>query len=127
MTSIWKHIFVGILTLVITSVLTCVWSLEAKADLGDQVVNVATVSQSTPTGRLEIDTNPAAFTIEARETPSDIEFFRIAVGAPDAVPTMLNGSDFSPSGALSGPFVPIVNVPIFGGAIFFVAVSGRSC
>jgi len=114
MTSLWKPIFSGLMMLALASVLACVGAPAAHAALGDQVVNVATVSQDTPAGRAALTTNPAIFTIEARETPSQIDFFRIAPGAPDAVPTMLNGSDYSPSSDPNGAFTAIGTVMQFG-------------
>ncbi|MEO1305147.1 MAG: hypothetical protein AAFV37_09235 [Pseudomonadota bacterium] len=78
---------------------------SAHADIGDRVTNVATVTQTDDRRSLTIATNEASFTIEARRTPSEIEFFRVIADAPDAISVQLNGSDYSPSGDLSGPFV----------------------
>ena len=47
------------------------------------------------------------FIIEARTTPSEIEFFRIVQNAPDGLSVQLNGADHSPSGELSGSFVAL--------------------
>ncbi|MEO1553360.1 MAG: hypothetical protein AAFR82_05450 [Pseudomonadota bacterium] len=86
----------------------------AQADLGDRVTNTAYVSQVTPNGTLILPTNEAAFTIEARPTPSEIEFFRIVENVPDAIQIQLNGSDFSPSGELRGPFSSFDTLPLLG-------------
>ncbi|MEO1405475.1 MAG: hypothetical protein AAFV54_03165, partial [Pseudomonadota bacterium] len=37
-------------------------------------------------------------------TPSQIDFFRFAEGAADGIQTQINGSEFSPTGSLTGPF-----------------------
>ncbi|MDJ0919748.1 MAG: hypothetical protein QNI84_01360 [Henriciella sp.] len=79
----------------------------ASAGLGDEVTNIAHVTYETPDGEVQIRTNPAIFRIEARSTPSEIEFFRVAPAAPDAVPVVLNGTDYSPGGGLAGPFLPV--------------------
>ncbi|MEZ5896238.1 MAG: DUF11 domain-containing protein [Parvularculaceae bacterium] len=50
-----------------------------------------------------LSTPPAVFTIEARRTPSTIEFFRVSPNAPDAVAATLNGSDYWDGTA----FVPV--------------------
>jgi uncharacterized repeat protein (TIGR01451 family) len=94
-------------------------AIPAQADLGDEVVNIARISQDTPTGRLEFETNAAIFIIEARDTPSQVDFFRIAPNAPDAQAIKLNGSDYSPTGETDGPFEPITNIAAFGGGAIF--------
>ncbi len=114
MTSSWKQIFAGFLTLAMASVLACSLAPAAYAALGDRVENVASISQETPQGRLELTTGPAVFIIQASTSPSQVDFFRIAPGAPDAALTNLNGSDYSPSGALAGPYQPIEDVALFG-------------
>ncbi|MEM7458357.1 MAG: hypothetical protein AAF331_02735 [Pseudomonadota bacterium] len=110
----WKHIYTALRAIALMCAMIGTMSGWAQADLGDQVSNTAYVSQETPNGTLVIPTNEAAFTIEARRTPSEIEFFRIVENVPDAIQIQLNGSDFSPSGALSGPFSSFDNVPLLG-------------
>jgi uncharacterized repeat protein (TIGR01451 family) len=110
MVSVWKHILVVIVTLALASVLALVHAPAAYADLGDRVTNIATISQDANSGRLVFQTNEASFIIEARQTPSEIEFFRVAAGAPDAVSITLNGSDYSPSGDPADAFLPIEGV-----------------
>ncbi|MEO1642639.1 MAG: hypothetical protein AAFR74_04830, partial [Pseudomonadota bacterium] len=80
---------------------------NALAGLGDEVVNVATITHGEGADRQQFRTNEAVFVIQARATPSTIEFFRHAPGAPDAQTTAINGTDYSPTGALSGPFQDI--------------------
>ena len=75
---------------------------------GTEVVNVATVSYDLDTNvTVSFPTNEAVFVVEAPATPIAIEFFRYAPTSPDAVPTPVNGSDFSPSGDRNGPFGPV--------------------
>ena len=107
MVSVWRRIRGAVVSLVMAGALWGVPSPAAHASLGDQVTNIATVSQDSASGRIQISTNPATFTIEARTTPSQIDFLRVASGAPDAVPVHLNGSQFSPTGSLSGPYQDI--------------------
>lgn len=86
----------------------------AYADLGERVSNTAYVSQETPNGTRVLPTNAAEFIIEARQTPSEIEFFRIVENVPDAISVQLNGSEYSPSGELNGPFSSFNDVPLLG-------------
>lgn len=85
----------------------------AYAQLGREVINVATISYDVNGEPLTFDTPPAIFIVEANRTPSTIEFFRYAPGAPDSFEAMLNGSDYSPTPSSStapspdDPFVPI--------------------
>ncbi|MEL6665001.1 MAG: hypothetical protein AAFQ24_02620 [Pseudomonadota bacterium] len=100
----WKRIVAGLrwiafAVLAMTAVLP-----SATADIGDRVSNTAIISQDAGTGTLSFPTNTAEFTIQPRRTPSEIEFFRIVQNAPDSISVRLNGSDFSPSGELNGPF-----------------------
>lgn len=98
---LFLHVFAAVAW---ATVMSLCLALPAHGDLGARVTNVATVSQDTASGTVTQQTNEAVFTIEARRTPSDIEFFRIVENAPDAISVMLAGSDYSPSGELSGPF-----------------------
>jgi uncharacterized repeat protein (TIGR01451 family) len=104
----WRKLFFDALiacTLVYTMVVAC--AFPAHGELGDRVTNVATISQASPSGAIFQQTNEAAFIIEARQTPSEIEFFRIVQNAPDGLSVALTGSDYSPSGELSGPFTDL--------------------
>ncbi|MCR9080465.1 MAG: hypothetical protein NXH78_15330 [Hyphomonadaceae bacterium] len=102
-----KQIFDALFALVLASVLFVACAFPAFADLGDRVTNVATVSQDSSSGSVVQQTNEAAFIIEARTTPSEIEFFRIVQNAPDGLSVQLNGADHSPSGELSGSFIAL--------------------
>nr|WP_070960683.1 DUF11 domain-containing protein [Hyphomonas sp. Mor2] len=102
-----KLICDALFALALASVVLFACALPAYGDLGERVTNVATVSQASPSGSVVQQTNEAAFIIEARRTPSDIEFFRIVQNAPDGVAVQLHGTDFSPSGELSGPFLAL--------------------
>jgi len=86
----------------------------ATAQLGSEVVNVATMTYNEDDGRVTVVTNPATFTIEAERTPSTIEFFRVSPNAPNAFFDNVNGSDFSPSGELNGPYTS-TGEPVSGG------------
>ncbi|NQY97124.1 MAG: DUF11 domain-containing protein [Henriciella sp.] len=99
-----KLIFDALFAGLLACVTAVVCALPAHADLGDRVTNIATISQDSPSGSIVQQTNEAAFIIEARRTPSEIEFFRIVQTAPDAQAVVLNGADYSPSGELSGVF-----------------------
>ena len=80
---------------------------RAWADLGDRVVNIATVSHETAeNNRITQTTNEAVFIIEALPTPSTIEFFRYAPASGDNFSVRFFGSDYSPSGDGSD-FTPI--------------------
>lgn len=77
-------------------------------ELGETVTNIATMSYPSEDGeRVTVETNPAIFQIEARRTPSTIEFFRFAPNAPSAINDSINGSDYAPSGRVIGPFSAI--------------------
>ena len=99
-----KHIIAAMRSIALLSAWLMTMVAGTHADLGARVSNVASISQDTPNGTLVIATNDASFVIEAKRTPSDVEFFRVVETAPDAISVRLNGSDFSPSGALNGPF-----------------------
>jgi uncharacterized repeat protein (TIGR01451 family) len=108
-----KRIVAGLRWLAFACFAMTAISLSAQADIGDRVSNTAIISQDAGTGTLSFPTNTAEFTIEPRRTPSEIEFFRIIENAPDAIRVNLNGSDFSPSGALNGPFQTFGAVSVF--------------
>ncbi|MEM1086734.1 MAG: hypothetical protein AAGH90_03325 [Pseudomonadota bacterium] len=90
------------------------------AGLGDEVTNIATITHGQNEDRQSFFTNEASFVIQARATPSTIEFFRNAPGAPDARLTTINGTDFSPSGSLNGPFQTIDQIPTLSKTNFSV-------
>lgn len=106
-----------------SSLIRIIWSLVFPAivvmsdiahasDLGASVENIASVSYQQGTSRVSTATAPAIFTIEARRTPSTIEFFRIVRAAPDGFETVLNGSNF----LTNGTFSPVTPIRKLGGA-----------
>lgn len=99
-----KLFFDALLAVALATVMIVACALPAYGDLGDRVTNTATISQASPSGSVVQQTNEAAFIIEARQTPSEIEFFRIVQNAPDGLSVALTASDYSPSGELSGAF-----------------------
>lgn len=90
--------------------LICVMSLgaiapvTAHAQTGAEITNTAFVSFDQGATTLTINTNEVVLVIEGARTSSTIEFFRFAPAAGNAITTNINGSNFSPTGGLSGPF-----------------------
>ncbi len=82
---------------------------------GTDVVNVASVSYSVGSETENVATNRAVFTIRPPATPAVIEFFRNSPTAPEPIFRSINGSDFSPSGELSGAFIPVGDPVTTGG------------
>ncbi|GAB5458124.1 MAG: hypothetical protein Hens3KO_11540 [Henriciella sp.] len=127
MTSRWKQSLMGVFVSVLLSMFWVSHMPRAYAALGDEITNIAKVSQAVPNGRLELYTNPASFTVEARPTVSQIDFFRIAPAAPDAITAALNGSDYSPTGSASDAMNPIADayladapIPALGASVDLV-------
>jgi len=81
---------------------------------GSDVVNVASVSYTLGGTTEDVVTNEAVFTIRPPASPAVIEFFRHSATAPSPILRAINGSDFSPSGDLAGPFIS-VGAPITAG------------
>lgn len=79
----------------------------ANAQTGAEIRNTARISFDQGASRFTIPTNEVVLVLEAARTSSTIEFFRFAPNADDAITTMINGSQFSPSGDLAGPFFDI--------------------
>ncbi len=111
-----KLLLHALFVLALASAMLCACMFPAHADLGDRVTNVATISQASPSGTVVQQTNEAAFTIEARATPSEIEFFRIVQNAPDGLSIQLHGSDYSPSGERSDAFIALDRSALPGAA-----------
>ena len=82
-------------------------SLPAHAQLGQTVTNIAEITYDSGGGPVTVRTLPAEFVIEARRTPSTIEFFRYAPTAPDNFMARVRDSHYSPSGDLFGPFASV--------------------
>ena len=74
-------------------------------NFGTEVVNVANMTYTTGEDRRTIGTGAAVFVIRPADSPATIDFFRFAPTAEDPIFRQINGTDFSPSGALSGPFI----------------------
>lgn len=95
---------------------------SASAQLGRTVTNIATLSYEYNGVPTQLTTNPAVFRVEARRTPSSIEFFRHAPGAATFV-TRVHGTDYNPEGdiplvgALVDPFIPIGPARTSGGVV----------
>lgn len=86
----------------------------ASAPLGSTVTNSATVAYTIGGAPMTVTPPPANFIIQARSTPSTIEFFRIAPSAPDAILIRLWGSDYAIDGAAA--FAPVGAIAMAGGA-----------
>ena len=86
-------------------------------NFGTEVVNVATLTQTIDGEIRTIATNAAVFVIQPPQTPATIEFFRHAPTAADSITRAINGTDFSPSGGLDGPFSSIGPSVTSGGKI----------
>ena len=109
MTSTRPHIS-GLLVLAATAWVGSASFANAQDDLtirnfGTEVVNVASMSYTVRDERRSIRTDSAVFVIRPADTPAVIEFFRFAPNAEDPIFRQINGTDFSPSGELSGPFI----------------------
>ncbi len=88
----------------------------ASAELfGAEVINVATISYSQSDVTSSFTTNEAMFTIRPPEVPATIEFFRNSPTALSPIMRNINGTDFSPSGELSGTFQDIGPATSAGG------------
>ena len=110
----------GALALVATAWVSATGVASAQL-AGTEVINVASFSYthgssegtSVTSGRLL--TNEAVFTIRPPATPALIEFFRNSPTAPSPIMRNINGTDFSPSGELSGAFQDIGPAVTAGG------------
>ena len=74
-------------------------------NFGTEVVNVATMTYTAGEERRTVGTGSAVFVIRPADSPAVIEFFRYAPTADNPIFRQINGTDFSPSGELSGPFI----------------------
>lgn len=89
-------------------------------ELGTVVTNVAELTYSYEGAEpITVLTQPAIFTVEALPTNSTIEFFRYAPNADSAISELINGSDFSPTGELDGPFTAVSDVSNGGANVKF--------
>lgn len=76
------------------------------ANFGTEITGVATLSYTTATGRVEVPTNIVKVRIVPPQVDPAISFFRFDPVNPEQQ-TPINGSDYSPSGDLAGPFAPV--------------------
>lgn len=95
------------------------WSIAdpAYAAVGDTVTNIASVTFTTDGEEGMLDSNPAVFIIQAPKITPTIEFFRHSPNGPNSTLVDINGSDYSPSGDLTGPFSNIGPARTTGGRI----------
>lgn len=77
---------------------------SAHAQTGAEITNTATVSFDQGATTLTINTNEVVLTIEGARTASTIEFFRAGTAGANTIATNVNGSNFSPTGVVNGPF-----------------------
>lgn len=112
MTQTLKH-NIGVIALAASAWIAGSEGAQAQV-FGADVVNVASVSYNVSGETESIATNRAVFTIRPAASPAVIEFFRNSPTAPSPIMRSINGSDFSPSGDLSGPFTT-VGAPITTG------------
>ena len=88
---------------------------DAGNRFGAVVTNIAEVTYQNGDEVVSEVSNEAVFTIRPPNTPATIEFFRNAPTASAAVPTIIRGSDYSPSGELDGPFETVGPAVTAGG------------
>ncbi len=94
----------------------------AAADtVGEDVVNIAEVTYTVGQTEFSLETNAAVFTIRPPRVDPTIEFFRFSPNSDNASLVQINGSQFSPSGSLNGPFSSFDNPTNTGNAIDFSA------
>ena len=87
-------------------VMTAYMNVAQAKTLGQKVTNIAAVTYEDLDGySVTVLTNSADFIIEAKRTPSTVTFFRESPNASEAQIIEINGSDYSPSGSVDGPFV----------------------
>ena len=116
MTSVKKHHLRVVLALFMMIAASLFVSSPSYAQTGRQVDNTATVVYNQAGSTLFVPTNTASFIIEAARTESVIEFFRFAENASNGFTGVINGSQFSPSGDLEGPFIDS-GAPITAGGV----------
>ncbi len=86
-------------------------------DIGTRIDNTAQITYTNEGGApITRSTNTVTLIVEPLRTSSTIEFFRFSPNAPDAIIRQINGSDYAPSGELTGPY-ETVGAPINGDTI----------
>jgi len=91
--------------------------MSVANNFGTDVTNIATVSYRVGEAIETVVTPRAVFTIRPPASPAVIEFFRVSPTASDPIFRNINGSDFSPSGQLNGPFSSIGEPVTAGGQL----------
>ena len=93
------------------------WSFAdpASAAVGDTVTNIATITYTSRGVEETLDSTAAVFVIQAPSIVPTIEFFRHSPNGVNTQTIDINGSDFSPSGSLTGPFSDIGPARTTGG------------
>jgi len=89
----------------------------SAAEFGQEVVNVAHVTFTSGLATTTLETNAAVFTIQPPRVPAIIEFFRHSTNAVDPIFRQINGSDYSPTGSLAGPFTNVGSPETTGGQV----------
>ncbi len=102
----------------------------AAQQLGRSVDNTGIVALDVNGTPVEFNTNTVSFIVEARRTPSNIEFFRYAPAGSAQFTTRIHGSDYLPGGqtapgyiqpgSTNDPFSPIGPARTSGGLILDV-------
>lgn len=78
--------------------------MAQAATFGTEVIGGASFSYEVNGNQVVIPTNTVSFTIAPPQVDPVVQFLRYSPNTPDVTVTM-NGSDFSPSGSLDGPFL----------------------
>ncbi len=104
----------GAIIAIFAALLVALGTSARAVPIGTTVENVATITFTIGGSTATIVTPPASFVVQARPTPSSIEFFRISPAAPDAQVAWLHGSDYATDGAAA--FSPVGSIAMAGGA-----------
>lgn len=95
-------------TLLLSTALVALASNSAYANnFGKEVKNDAVISYNSGGNFIILPTNEAVFTIRPPRSTPKIQFFRYSPNSPSAEHVTITGSNYSPSGDLQGPFLPI--------------------
>ena len=85
----------------------------------EEIINIAQITYDVGSIELSFETNAAVFTVRPPRVDPVIDFFRYSPNADSPNIVQINGSDFSPSGDLAGPFTPIEGATNTGNTIDF--------
>ena len=92
------------LSLAVAYALTSFTAVSAQTPVGEIIENIASYDYTIDGASFEENTNIAEFTVKAAPVDPTIEFFRHTDGAPAPIFAQINGSNYSPSGNINGPF-----------------------